>query len=151
DALRAIDAADPVLRAAFPTSHTVMLSGTGRRLGRVPIGSTADAATVSHTIKRADLHRVLHDEAARRGVGMGSGKRLAGARIAAGAVRAEFDDGSGADGTLLIGCDGVHSRTRTIIDPDAPPPRYVGLLNFGGYTAGVAAGEPGAWQMIFGS
>src|SRR5262245_17063126 len=68
DALRAIDAADPVLRAAFPTSHTVMLSGTGRRLGRVPIGSTADAATVSHTIKRADLHRVLHDEAARRGV-----------------------------------------------------------------------------------
>src|SRR5262249_11117317 len=49
------------------------------------------------------------------------------------------------------GCDGVHSRTRTIIDPDAPPPRYVGLLNFGGYTAGVAPGEPGAWQMIFGS
>ena len=44
----------------------------------------------------------------------------------------------------------MHSATRSIIDPEAPAPRYVGLLNFGGYTLGTAVGEPGAWHMIFG-
>ena len=62
-----------------------------------------------------------------------------------------FDDGSDAVGDLLIGSDGVHSAVRTMIDPQAPAPRYVGLLNFGGYTAGVQHGEPGAWHMIFGA
>ena len=62
-----------------------------------------------------------------------------------------FEDGSHAVGDLLVGCDGVHSVTRTIIDPDAPTPRYVGLLNFGGYTPGTAVGEEGAWHMIFGA
>jgi 2-polyprenyl-6-methoxyphenol hydroxylase-like FAD-dependent oxidoreductase len=52
---------------------------------------------------------------------------------------------------VLIGCDGVHSVTRTIIDPGAPKPRYVGLLNFGGYTPNRVVGEPGAWHMIFGT
>ena len=151
DALRAIGADGPVRRASFPTGHTVLLSGSGKRLGRVPLGSTVDDAGVSRTIKRAHLHRALHEEAAQRGVRIEFGKRLNGARLIAGGVRAEFDDGSSADGTLLIGCDGVHSATRAIIDPRAPQPRYVGLLNFGGYTAGMAAGEPGVWQMIFGA
>ena len=62
-----------------------------------------------------------------------------------------FEDGSDAVGDLLIGSDGVHSAVRTIIDPRSPPPRFVGLLNFGGYTAGVQHGEPGAWHMIFGA
>lgn len=54
-------------------------------------------------------------------------------------------------GDVLIGCDGVHSRVRQLIDPRAPSPRYVGLLNFGGYTPGVRVGEPGSWHMIFGA
>ena len=39
---------------------------------------------------------------------------------------------------------------RRTIDPNAPAPRYVGLLNFGGYTPGVAVATPGTWHMIFG-
>jgi FAD binding domain len=47
----------------------------------------------------------------------------------------------------------LHQRaaTRAIIDPAAPGPRYVGLVNFGGYTPDSAgAAEPGVWHMIFG-
>jgi 2-polyprenyl-6-methoxyphenol hydroxylase-like FAD-dependent oxidoreductase len=65
DALRAIDAAAPTMAAGFPTGRTVLFSGTGKRLGAVPIGSTGDDRMVSHTIKRAHLHRVLHLEARR--------------------------------------------------------------------------------------
>ena len=64
---------------------------------------------------------------------------------------ARFDDGTQATGDLLVGADGVHSVTRRLIDPAAPDGRYVGLVNFGGYTPEVAAGaEPGVWHMIFG-
>jgi 2-polyprenyl-6-methoxyphenol hydroxylase-like FAD-dependent oxidoreductase len=151
EALRAIDAAAPVMAAGFPTGHTVLFSGTGKRLGAVPIGSTHDGRMVSHTMKRAHLHRVLHLEARRRGVVIEFAKRLLTAQTTASGVRAEFDDGSHATGDVLIGCDGVHSVTRTIIDPGAPKPRYVGLLNFGGYTPSRVVGEPGAWHMIFGT
>jgi hypothetical protein len=51
---------------------------------------------------------------------------------------------------VLIGADGVHPATRTLIDAAAPAPRYVGLVDFGGYTEGAPAGEPGTWYMIFG-
>ena len=151
DALRAIDAHGPVLEAGFHSSWTIMASGSGKRLGRVAVGSTRDGRDASHTLKRSHLHRVLHDEARRRGVPIAFGKRLIATEPAAGGIRAVFDDGSDAVGDVVIGCDGVHSAVRRLIDPHAPAPRYVGLLNFGGYTAGVSHGEPGAWHMIFGA
>jgi FAD-dependent urate hydroxylase len=151
DALRAIDAHDPVLQAGFPTDRTVLFSGNGKRLGTVPLGSTGGERDVSHTIKRAHLYGALHEETLRRNVVVEFGKRLVSAEVTRGGVQAQFDDGTSASGDLLVGCDGVHSATRSIIDPEAPTPRYVGLLNFGGYTPGTAVGESGAWHMIFGS
>lgn len=66
-------------------------------------------------------------------------------------VRAEFDDGSEAFGDLLVGCDGVHSTVRRLIDPTAPAPSYAGLINTGGYASGVSVDtEPGSYEMIFG-
>jgi 2-polyprenyl-6-methoxyphenol hydroxylase-like FAD-dependent oxidoreductase len=152
DALRAIGCEGVVVQEGFPTRDIVMFNGAGKPLGRVPMGSTRDAGLISHTIKRAHLHRALHEEAARRGVRMEPGKRLTGARsLPGGGVRAEFADGSTASGDILIGCDGIHSKTRGIIDPSAPAPRYVGLLNFGGYVPGKSIGEAGAWHMFFGA
>ena len=126
-----------------------MWSGTGKRGGRFHRRDTPDG-TVSHTIKRAHLHRVLHDQAVRRGVRVEFGKRVTGVEIASERALARFEDGSEAAGDVLIGCDGIRSIVRRTIDPKAPAPRYVGLLNFGGYTRSVAAAEPGSWHMIFG-
>jgi 2-polyprenyl-6-methoxyphenol hydroxylase-like FAD-dependent oxidoreductase len=150
DALRTVNADKPVLAAGFSTRATILFSGTGKRLGRVPIGKTLPDGTETQTIKRAWLHRILHEEAARRGICIEFGKRLVVAEVIPHGVLARFEDGTEAVGDLLIGCDGVHSVTRRIIDPAASAPRYVGLLNFGGYTRGVAVSEPGVWHMIFG-
>jgi 2-polyprenyl-6-methoxyphenol hydroxylase-like FAD-dependent oxidoreductase len=152
DALRAIDADKPVLAAGFPTPANVLLSGTGRRLGVVSNGGRLADGTVSHTIRRPRLYRALHDEAAARGIRTEYGRRLVGAEVTAGGgVVAAFDDGTRATGDLLVGADGVHSATRRLLDPAAPAPRYVGLVNFGGYTPDSAGStEPGAWHMIFG-
>jgi FAD-dependent urate hydroxylase len=152
DALRAVGADKPVLAASFPTPVNVLLSGTGRRLGSVSNGGRLADGTVSHTIKRPRLYQALHEEAAGRGIRVHYGKRLAGAEPGAGGgVVAAFDDGSRVTGDLLVGADGIHSVTRRLIDPAAPGGRYVGLVNFGGYTPGSAgSGEPAAWHMIFG-
>ena len=152
DALRAIGAEEPVLAAGFPTRANLLLSTTGRRLGEVSNGGVRPDGTVAHTIKRPRLYRALHDQAAARGIRFEHGRRLVGAEPApGGGVTASFADGGTASGDLLVGADGVHSVTRRLLDPAAPEGRYVGLVNFGGYTPGADATiEPGVWHMIFG-
>jgi FAD-dependent urate hydroxylase len=152
DALRAIDAHDSVLAAGFPTPVNMLLSGSGRRLGSASNGGRLPDGTVAHTVKRARLYRALHQAAAGRGIKVELDKRLVDAAATAdGGVVARFQDGTQATGDLLVGADGVHSVTRRLIDPAAPGGRYVGLVNFGGYTRDTAAGtEPGSWYMIFG-
>jgi FAD-dependent urate hydroxylase len=152
DALRAIDAHGPVLAAGFPTPSNVLWSASGRRLGTVANGGRRPDGTVAHTIKRARLYRALHQQAVDRGIPFEFGKRLVDAGAGPdGGVVARFADGTQATGDLLVGADGVHSATRRLIDPAAPGGRYVGLVNFGGYTPEVTvAAEPGAWHMIFG-
>ncbi|MFD0381809.1 hypothetical protein ACFQ2B_03455 [Streptomyces stramineus] len=47
---------------------------------------------------------------------------------------AAFADGSRAEGDLLVGADGIHSVTRAVLDPHAPPPRYTGYTSVCGRT-----------------
>ena len=154
DALRSIEANKPVIGLGFPTPTLVFRSGTGKRLGEVPLGGSLADGTVTHTIKRADLYRALQDEAERRGIEVEYGKNLVGAAsLPGGGVRATFADGTQAEGDILIGADGIRSTVRTIIDPSAPAPRFVPVLNVGGYahTKDVALSvEPGTFEMSFG-
>jgi 2-polyprenyl-6-methoxyphenol hydroxylase-like FAD-dependent oxidoreductase len=151
-ALRAIDLEAPVKAAGFATAGIRFVSGTGKALGEAPLGGILADGTVAHTIRRADLHRVLYGEAERRGILVEHGKRLAGAEATPdGGVVARFEDGASAEGTLLIGADGIHSRTRRFLDSGAPSPRYSGLGNVGGYSrANVHDVPPGTYVMMFG-
>ncbi|GAA2616817.1 FAD-dependent monooxygenase [Streptomyces axinellae] len=107
------------------------------------------------TLRRAALHRALHDEAARRGIRIEHAKRLVSAQTASdGRVTARFADGSSAGGDLLIGADGIHSVTRGLIDSQAPRPRHTGQTTVCGYAANVqpeAAPAPGTYRMIQGT
>jgi 2-polyprenyl-6-methoxyphenol hydroxylase-like FAD-dependent oxidoreductase len=152
DALRAIGADTPVLHAGFPTPVNVLWSASGRRLGAVSNGGMLPDGTTAHTLKRARLYRALHQQATARGIHIQGGKRLRDVEPTPdGGVLARFADGTRATGDLLVGADGVHSATRHVLDAAAPAPRYVGLVNFGGYTPDPGLNtEPGAWHMIFG-
>ncbi len=151
EALRLLDLDGLVAGLGMPTRRMRMISGTGKVLADFSNGGETSFGMPSQSIKRADLYGVLRDEALRRGVPIHYGKRLAGARIEGAQVRATFEDGTSATGDLLIGADGLHSRTRKIIDPKAPKARFLGLLNTGGFAeARLAAEEPGTMHMIFG-
>lgn len=151
DALRVLGADQPVLAAGFPTPGITLRSGTGKRLGEARTGRTLPDGTTSQTMRREDLYRLLHEETSRRGVRVEHGKRLVAAEETGDGVRAVFADGSEAVGDILIGCDGVHSTVRSLIDPGAPSPTYAGLLTTGGYARGVNVETvPGSYEMIFG-
>lgn len=151
DALRTIGAHRPVLEAGFPTPRMVMWSHTGRKLGEVANGMPLEDGTRTITIRRGLLHRALRDEAARRGIRILFSKRLVRTRLERGQVIAEFEDGSAAEGDLLVGADGLHSTVRRLVDAGNPSPRYTGQLSI----AGIAPGAPhrpeaDSYLMIFG-
>ncbi|MGN9906908.1 FAD-dependent oxidoreductase [Phytohabitans sp. LJ34] len=151
DALRVLDAADPILSTGFATPAMVLRSGTGKRLGESVMTTREATGTTSRTMKRADLYAALHQQAVARGITVIRGKRLVAAEETPDGVRARFADGTEATADVLVGCDGVHSTVRRVIDPAAPEPTYVGLISNGGYARGVTVDSaPGDYEMIFG-
>ncbi|MEU8196813.1 FAD-dependent monooxygenase [Microbispora amethystogenes] len=143
EALRVLDLHDLVRDLGMDTPVMEIRNARGRHLATV--------RQPSRTLKRADLYQALRDEAVRRGVRVHYGRRLVDAKVTGDGVRAVFADGSEAEGDLLVGADGLGSRTRALIDPHAPRPRYVGLLNTGGFADGVQVpGRPGASYFVFG-
>ena len=153
-ALRTIGLDRAVMAAGFPTAGIRFASGTGKPLGQAPVGGALADGTLAHTIRRPDLYRVLAEHARGRGIRIEHSKRLVAAEpTPEGGVVARFEDGTSARGDLLIGADGIHSRTRRIIDPAAPEPRYAGLGNVGGFSHASVSGlglRPGTYVMMFG-
>ena len=143
--LGALGLKEEVLGYGTPTTSIVFQNHRGRKLGELSESTLL--------IKRGLLNGALRDAAMRRGVPVELDKRLKGVEILPDrGVIARFEDGSEAEGDLLFGCDGIHSRTRRSIMPDAPEPRYSGLVDSGGYAS--AAGIPpsdGVMRMTFGT
>jgi FAD-dependent urate hydroxylase len=131
-------------------------NGAGRHLADLPLGGPDPDGTVTTTMRRADLYAALRTEAERRGIPVTYGRRLVGARHSGAGVVAEFADGTSAHGAVLVGADGLRSRTREVLNPNGPRPRYLGLLNAGGFSApgvvDVPPGDerPGVVHMAFG-
>lgn len=135
EALRTIDAHEPVLKNSFPVGRVEFISDTGKRLGNRPMSGSQDGGLGSVTLKRATLARVLGEEAMRRGVRIEHGKRLLAAHTSPdGRIVCSFADGGRAVGDVLIGADGIHSLVRRTIDAAAPRPRYTGQHTVCGYT-----------------
>lgn len=152
DALKAIDAAGPVARLGYDVETISFVNGKGRVLGRMPMAAPRDDGQLSQVMRRADLYAALGELAAERGARVHYGKELTAAVSSGDQVQARFTDGSTATGDLLIGCDGIHSRVRQIIDPAAARPRYVPVLNLGGYIPGFTVDVPAReFRMQFGT
>ena len=154
-ALEHLDCLEPARAAGFPTPTTRMWSSSGKLLGTMPFGGSRHDGLAALTIRRGRLVAVLAERARRRGATIETGRRLVDAKAGAGGVVARFSDGGAAGGDVLVGCDGLNSTVRGIIDPAAPAPRYTGLFGFGGTVAESdvpAASDipPGVFNMAFG-
>jgi 2-polyprenyl-6-methoxyphenol hydroxylase-like FAD-dependent oxidoreductase len=145
-ALAGIGAAEAVQAVSFPARAVVLLDDRGRRLGHRPIEGPAQS------LMRAALYRALQELATARGIPVHHGKRMTGASSGPGGVEVDFADGSRVTADVLVGADGIHSRTRRLIDPAAPEPRYCGQHVVYGYAPGNPAGlDADEYHMVRGS
>ena len=151
-ALRTLGAAGAIGGEGFATPRMVMWSGTGKRLGEVANGMTLPDGTSSITISRAALHRALRREAEQRGITILDGRRVVEVQaLTRRAALARLEDGTELTADLLVGADGLWSRTRLAIDPAAPRPRFAGMLSVGGFaTVPALEPSPGTFHMVFG-
>jgi 2-polyprenyl-6-methoxyphenol hydroxylase-like FAD-dependent oxidoreductase len=150
-ALAQVDASAAVTAIGFPLSTMRVLDGSGAELAHMPLGEAGDPLLRYRCLRRGELNAALQAEAARRGISVRHGARLASVEEGPDAVTAHFADGSTATGDLLIGADGLSSTVRRPIAPAAQP-CYAGQQVFYGYTADATpAGEPERITMVRGS
>ena len=146
-ALEIIGAADAVRAVGQPIDRTVMADGAGRTIGEF---SGLVGLPPSQALWRSDLYRALHRHTADQGIEIAHGKRLVGVDEAGRGVAVRFADGTTAIGDVVVGADGIHSTVRTLIDPDAPGPEHVPLLNFGAASEISVPADPDAMYFVFG-
>ena len=103
----------------------------GNVLSSEPLGETVETAfgAPHYHVHRADLLKVITDA-----IPQGSlheGKRCIGIVDNGNCVLAKFDDGSSAEGDVLVGADGIHSYVRKhLLGEEAP--RFSGNIAFRG-------------------
>ncbi len=141
-----------VTAEGFAIPRMIMWSGSGKRLGAVRNGAVPGQGARSVVVKRGAVHRILREAAIRQGIPITWGRSIADIEITSdNMVIARFTDGTTTQGGFLIGSDGIHSRTRQIIAPNAPKPSYTGLISCGGYAHSTTlAPTPDTQHFIFG-
>ncbi len=138
----------------FPSQGIRFYNRRGKPIGA--IDSRDEAARYgaqNRMVKRGWLHKALREAAQEAGIPFEFGKRLAAVEEdGSGQVLAHFEDGSTAQGDLLIGADGLHSRTRQHLLPYGPQPVYTEMVDCGGFShlPASALPEPNVQHMVFG-
>lgn len=131
--LKSLGIETPILAEGSPVPRMFIWSGKGKQLGEVRNGARS-GLTESVLIRRGELQRHLNDATRQQGIPIHFEKRLSSIELSDVGVVAAFEEGTTASGDFLVGADGVHSRTRQIINPNAPKPTYTGLVSTGGFT-----------------
>jgi 2-polyprenyl-6-methoxyphenol hydroxylase-like FAD-dependent oxidoreductase len=141
-----------VQSAGFLSPGMTFYNAGGRAIGRVDSRDAVQKFGAGHlTIKRGRLHRALREAASSRGIAIEFGKKLDNVRMSRHSVTVDFADGTTATGDILIACDGIHSRTRRIVFPEAPQPSATGNVGFGGFVQAPGLVPPdGLMRMTFG-
>ena len=143
--LERLGVVDHVLSAGYSSVAITFSNHKGRMIASNP--------EVTTNIMRGSLSAGLREAAVAAGVRIHTGKRLAGLmQLESGCWKVKFTDGSLSEATIVLGCDGVHSVTRSLLMPGATAPSYTGVIGSGGCSAINEEDLPvdGKFHMTFG-
>jgi 2-polyprenyl-6-methoxyphenol hydroxylase-like FAD-dependent oxidoreductase len=114
-ALRSLDLLDPVLAVSRPHDEIDMLRADGQPIMVLPQMQVNEPEVPPFvTMSRVALHDVLETRLRELGVTVRLG--------------ATIDALDQTDHDLMVGADGLHSRLRLMVRPDAPQPQYAGQV-----------------------
>lgn len=133
--LKTLGVAHRLEQGGFPATGIAFFNRKGKQIGALDNRLDGERyGAQGLVVKRAELHQALRDEVRRQDVPMLFEKKLLRLDTPERGVVARFEDGSSAQGDLLICCDGIHSHTRQLIFPRNPRPSYLGMVDCGGFT-----------------
>jgi 2-polyprenyl-6-methoxyphenol hydroxylase-like FAD-dependent oxidoreductase len=130
--------------SAVATARLAYYSSRGQRIWDEPRGEAAGYHWPQFSIHRGELQMILL-EAARERLGPDrilTGHQLTGWEETSTGVRAHFvhrrtgEKRDDAEGSLLIGADGIHSTVRSVFYPNEGPPLWNGAIMWRGVTTG---------------
>jgi 2-polyprenyl-6-methoxyphenol hydroxylase-like FAD-dependent oxidoreductase len=125
-AASALGILDQYVRAGVGFDAVEVYAPNGMKVARVPSHRLLEGYPANLGISRRALHRVLGDAARSSGASVRLGLTVSRLHERSDGVEALFSDGTNECFDLVIGADGVHSQTRTMLFPDAPAPFFTG-------------------------
>jgi FAD-dependent urate hydroxylase len=133
--------------AGQPLSTVRVVTATGRRVTNVDLTAIVDrlGAPVRMVPRRVLLERLLEGFPVDR---IRCNARAIGVVSTQNGVRLEFEDGSSAEGDLLIGADGLHSMVRDVVG--AQPAEPTGWCSWQGLVTLPHVADKHVAQMIIG-
>lgn len=119
--------------ASFPHELVARDARTGRELGCLPLGARAERlyGAPYACIHRADLHQLLLEAVQACGVPLHLGQRLAEVQQHGAGLTVRTEQGLSCRPAMLVGADGLWSRSRQALGLTEPP-RFSGHLAYRG-------------------
>lgn len=126
-AFKALGVLGPVIESAYTGEGIQVCDVAGHRIARVPTPLVADDDVPSSGgIMRPLLHKILSSRTLELETSVRLGLTVDRLASDAEGVEVLFSDGGTRRYDLVIGADGVFSRVRGLLFPDAPRPEYTG-------------------------
>lgn len=125
-AMHALGILHDYLAAGFGFDHVDIFAPTGQHLASVPSPKLVPEYPANIGIGRRALHDVLAARAREAGARIRLGIEAESFSEGADGVAVTFSDGTTGVYDLVVGADGVHSRTRAQLLPGAPKPQFTG-------------------------
>jgi 2-polyprenyl-6-methoxyphenol hydroxylase-like FAD-dependent oxidoreductase len=131
NALKTLGIDAQILKYAFPTTGINFYASNGKPFGEIKNRDDEERFGAAHVIiKQSVLYKALFESLLDDDIPLKFSKRLVGIKPTKyHTVIASFSDGTEEESDLLIGCDGIHSRTRQIILPKTSKPTYTGQVD----------------------
>jgi len=117
---------DAYQEAGFGYDAVEVYAPGGERLARIPSPKLIESLPANFGVGRRALHEALLQRALSAGAEVRLGRMAEQLEDEGDAVEVYFSDGSTSRYDILIGADGLNSRTRRQIFPDAPEPEFTG-------------------------
>jgi 2-polyprenyl-6-methoxyphenol hydroxylase-like FAD-dependent oxidoreductase len=126
-AFRTLGILDEFLKRGAGTDGVDLFTSSGHPIGSLPTPRLAGPDVPGQgAIMRPVLAAILAEATKASGTSVRLGVTFSGLDDAAHGVRVRFTDGSEADYDLVVGADGLASKMRATVFPNAPAPRYIG-------------------------
>ncbi|HEY1314905.1 MAG TPA: FAD-dependent oxidoreductase [Steroidobacteraceae bacterium] len=127
-ALRTVGVLDQVVAEGATWNGALVHDKSGKLLESVAFPSLADDLPAVGGVMRPVLHRILSTRTRADGVNVRLGVTVDELRDRGSEIEVRFSDGQSGRYDLLIGADGIFSKTRAQVFPDAPRPTFTGQV-----------------------